>query len=400
VTIEKIEDSVTDAQIQQALEALQAGRAPEARVLLERSVGASPVQSEAWALLARTYLQLKEPAKAAAAAQRAESAGLAKLTPDTWHTLALYHAQTGNRKRAAELEGLYAVSPKADPSAAARATLLCYEVGDIDNAIRFGEIAAEPERQPRPEVILALAKALEAKKRTVPALTRYKQLADLRPYDEETLSITSQAMLRMARFTEAVPFLESAVRKFDRSPQMQLSLGVAYYGQRRFLDAGRAFLKTIDLDPSIEQPYAFLARIVDQLEPLWPEISVRFTEWQARESKSHLPPFVLARFQSATGTANETLLRESIRRNAKFWESHFELGSLLESRRDFAAAAAEFEQCVQLSPAQAEVYYRLSRIYTRLNQPAKAAQARAQHQKLTSPNSGIGGGGMSDAGSK
>jgi tetratricopeptide (TPR) repeat protein len=397
---------VADAQqIQQALEALQAGRVPEARVLLERSVGASPMQGDAWALLARTYLQLKEPGKAAAAAKRAEAAGIEKLSPETWHSLALYHAQSGNRKRAAELEGLYAASPKADSAAAARAALLCYEVGDIDNAIRFGEIAAEPDRQPKPEVILALAKALEAKKRTGPALARYKQLAELRPYDEETLSLTSQAMLRMASFTEAVPFLESAVGKFDRSPQLQLSLGVAYYGQRRFLDAGRSFLKTIDLDPSIEQPYAFLARIVDQLEPLWPEMSRRFTEWHAKESRSHLPPFVLARFQTASGSGessatNEKLLRESIRRNPKFWESHFELGSVLESRRDFAGAAAEFEQSAQLSPTQAEVYYRLSRIYTRLNQPAKAAQARAQHQKLTSPNSGVGGSGMSDGVSK
>ena len=45
---------------------------------------------------------------------------------------------------------------------------------------------------------------------------------------------------------------------FDRSPQLELALGVTYYGLRRFPESVDQFFKTIDLAPDIPQPYAFL----------------------------------------------------------------------------------------------------------------------------------------------
>src|ERR1019366_9146809 len=46
--------------------------------------------------------------------------------------------------------------------------------------------------------------------------------------------------------------------------QMQLAFGVAAYGQRRFADAIDAFLRVTAIDPSVEQPYVFMARILPQ----------------------------------------------------------------------------------------------------------------------------------------
>ncbi len=374
-----------------AAKALDAGRAAEVRAALERIVTQTPTQSEAWALLARAHWQLGEPVKASAAARRAD---LPNAVPGALHALALYYAQSGNRKRAADLEGRYAASGQADAFAAARAALLHSEVGNVDEAIRYGEMA--DRFQTRPEVILMLARAFEARKDSTKALARYDQLVRMRPDDAESYSQAGQAHLRAASFASAVTLLEQGVSRFSGNAQLQLALGVAYYAQRRFQDAGQRFLQTIQIDPSIEQPYTFLARMIDQLEPLWPAIEPLLVKWNENAPRSHLPPFVLARLVHARGDATgraESLLRESLRRAPDFWESHFELGGILEQRRQWAEAAAEYEASARLAPAQAEPHYRLGRVYARLGQHQKAAQARATHQRLSTA---VAGAGMAD----
>lgn len=379
---------LTDAILTQAAAALDGGRPADARVVLERTVQQTPAKWEAWALLARAYWMLQEREKAAAAAQRADRP---TLPPDAQHALALYYAQSGNRKRAAQLEGQFALSPQADAAAAARAALLSFEVGDVDSAIRFGERA--DQTQVRAEVVLMLARAWESRRDWDRALSRYEQWAQLQPASEDARFQAGQAYLRAGRFAQAVPFLEQSVQQFGTSAQLQLALGVAYYGQRRFPDAGARFLRTIDLAPDTEQPYVFLAKMIDQLEPLWPALEPVFRQWYGREPRSHLPPFVLAKLllARADSDAAEPLLRESIARHGKFWEAHFELGGILERRRQWAAAAQEYEAAVQGDARQAEPHYRLARVYARLNQPAKAAAARAQHEKLAAaaPASGM-----------
>ncbi len=368
--------AATGPQISDAARALDAGRAAEVRTYLEQSVSAQPSDSFAWALLARTHWALKEPSKAKSAAERAER-GVAG-SPDAQHSLALYYAQSGNRKRAAELEGLYAGSPKADSGAMVRAALLHFEVGSYAEAIRFGEKTGAD----RPDIALMLARAYEARKETDASLRAYEKFAALQPWDEESYSQLGQAYLRAGRFSEALERLEAGVRKFDKSPQLELALGVAYYGQRRFSDAGRKFLRVIDLAPDIEQPYVFLAKMIDQLESMLPEITAKFAAWNALEKTNHFAPFVYAKVASEP----EPLLREAIRRQPKFWESHFDLGAILEQKREFAAAAVELEESAKLSPNEAAPQYRLARIYARLGQTEKAAAARAKHEKLTAAN--------------
>jgi tetratricopeptide (TPR) repeat protein len=364
-------------QLDDAVLALDRGRAAEVRPYLEQSAGARPGDAAVWALLARTYWMLKDPAKAKTAAERAERSIAG--SPVAQHALALYYAQSGNRKRAASLEGMYASSGKADALASARAAMLHFETGGYAEAVKFGAMTPE-----RPEIALILARSEEALRHPDEALRWYGALVQLRPYDEESHSQLGQACLRMGRFQEAVNRLEASIRTFDKSPQLELALGVAYYGQRRFTEAGKRFLRVIELDPSIEQPYVFLAKMIDQLEPMLPEIRVRFAAWNRTETRNHYAPFVYAKIVKAEEA--EPLLREAIRRQPAFWESHFDLAGLLERRRDFAAAAAELEQSARFSPEEPSIQYRLSRVYARLGQAEKAAAARARHEKLNAGN--------------
>lgn len=367
--------------LSQAAAALAQDRPAEARPLLESATRTNPRDGLAWALLAQTYLRLKQPANAATAARRAQAA--APGDPKVQHALALYFAQAGERKRAAALETQFARSAEADKAAALRAGMLQMETGGVAAAIEMGELALKQED--RVETRELLARAYEAAGKLDDALTQRREVARLLPYSEEARAETGKLLLRAGRFSEAAAWLEQARTVFDKSPQIELALGVAFYSLRRFDDAAGRFLRVIDLDPEIEQPYVFLARMLDQVPERMPAITERAVAWERTEKNNHYAPFVLAKVKLASGEEParvRPVLEEAIRRQPKFWESHFELGVLLEQQGQLAEAAAELKTAIALNAKQAAPHYRLARIYDRLGQKQNAARERELHAQL------------------
>jgi Flp pilus assembly protein TadD len=220
--------------------------------------------------------------------------------------------------------------------------------------------------------------------------------------------------------------LESSKKIFEKSAQLELALGVAYYGQRRFEDAVDSFLRVTTLAPDIEQPYVFLARIIDHAGIRIPEVSQKFAEYARANARNYLGPFLHAKGliaqlgsasqssvtshqssvishrssvigqrssvigqrssvigQQSSVSRAESLLRKSIALNENYWESHFELGLLLERRRDFVRAAEQLQRSIQLNPTNPTTHYRLARIYDRLGKPDQAKTERALHEQLT-----------------
>lgn len=195
----------------------------------------------------------------------------------------------------------------------------------------------------------------------------------------------AQAHLRQQDFAAALTALDAGRKQFDSSAQLELAAGVAYYGLRRFPEAIDSFLRTIELDPGIEQPYVFLGRMLDQAEARLPRITALFAEFAKRAPDNYLSTFLYAKalaLGNQPGPA-ETLLRQSIARNGAFWESHFELGALLAGQRKWEDAAAEMQRAAQLNPRDAATHYHLARLYDRLGKPAEAAAERELHARLT-----------------
>ena len=356
--------------------AFDAGRFTEARTILE-----SQRIPSSQALLARVYLQLQLTDRAIAAARLAESTG-ANL-PEVQHQLALYYAQSGQRQLAAQWEGRYAQSPAADPVASLRAAMLYAELRQWPQATRFGRLALA--KQDRAEVRRVLARAAEGAGDAREAIAQQRAIVAQLPYDELAHAELGRLLLRLGKFGEAATFLEEAHRKFDRSPTIELALGVAYYSQRRFADAGTRFLHVIDLDSAIPQPYIFLAKMIDQLPDRVPEIRARAEAWHRQEPQNSFAPYVYARTMQAAGVDDretKPLLLEAIRRDAKIWEFSFELGQLLERERDFPGAARAYEAAALINDRIPEIHYRLARAYDRLSQPAKAERERLRHKQL------------------
>ena len=235
-----------------------------------------------------------------------------------------------------------------------------------------------------------LGKEYEAKGQLEKAASEYELASRLSPYEEAYYFEAAHAHLLGEQFEPAIKILERGCKVFDKSAQLQLALGVAYYGQRRFSDAANSFLRTIDLAPDVPQPYVFLSKMLDQADARMPEILHKFEAWAAANPRDARAQFVYAKALLVSGAdapKAEKLFRDSIALKNDQWESHFELGVLLENQRNFSEAATELERSISLNPNQAETHYHLARVYDRLGQSERAAEQRRIHQQLTAAKS-------------
>ena len=198
------------------------------------------------------------------------------------------------------------------------------------------------------------------------------------PQVESNYTELGNLLLSTQNFNEASLVLEAAQSRFPSSAQAALSLGVAYYGLRRFPDAVAAFLDAGRLDPAAEQPVAFLNRMYENWGDRKDQVIGLFTTYAKDHPRSALAHFVLGR---ATGDAGE--LRRSIELNPRVPDAHIELGSVLEKQRDYAAAIAAFRRAADLAPKNPIPHYRLSRLYARSGDSARADAERAFHEKLS-----------------
>ena len=283
------------------------------------------------------------------AAAKAES--LQPEDPKIQHALAMFYSETGNFTKAAEYEARYAHKTPQDADALPRAAALYLAAGKVDQSIAEWQTAIR-----------------------------------LRPYEDRFYFGLAQELLKLQKFQLALETLDAGVKIFDKSAQLQLARGVALYGLRRFPEAIDAFLLTIRLAPEVEQPYVFLGRMLDVAESKLPAVTEVLAAYSKSQPNNPMSSLLYAKALAAgSGDAAkiEALLRQSIRLNDALWESHFELGLILEKRRNFEEAARELERSIQLNPAEPTPHYRLARVYDRLGKTAEAAEQRALHERLS-----------------
>jgi tetratricopeptide (TPR) repeat protein len=214
-------------------------------------------------------------------------------------------------------------------------------------------------------------------------------------FDESCYFDLAQLYFKQQNFAAALETLNAGRKNFDKSAQLELAAGVAYYGLRRFPEATDAFLSTIRLDPAVPQPYVFLGRMLDQAEDKLPKITDVFAGFARSAPDNYMSSFLYGKVLALQGSADaEAQLRKSIKQNGRFWESHFELGVLLDRRGEFAEAAREIRQSIELNPGDPAPHYRLARLYDRLGKTVEAGAERELHAKLMAAQTTQAGTGM------
>jgi tetratricopeptide (TPR) repeat protein len=307
--------------LRNGLLALQRNDLEAAQADLQSAAAQQPSNPRVWVALSQTLWKRKEFAKADDAAQKAWS--FAGEDSAVLRGLVIYYLERDQTVRAAEAQARFAAVNPADEGAQERAIALYFE-------------AVQP-------------------------------------------------LLAAQKFGEALAILQKASPSVVKSAQIQIALGVAYYGLRRYDESAEAFLAVIALDPSLKQPYLFLGKMLEQISLRLEEVTRLFVAFEKQNPFD--PDGVLLHAKALDARAVEPeaarkLLEKVIAMVPGNADAHFELGTLLERTRHFPEAAAEFERAEALNPSDPSTHYRLSRLYQRLNKPEAAIAEREQHRKM------------------
>ena len=360
----------------EGLVALNDNNLATAEATLESASKLQPQDARVWLALAQTYWKLRKSQAAAVAAKRAESFA---RDPAILHALAFYHSEAANYTKAAELEARYAESV---PEAFSSAIELYLQAGKPKPAIEVARRALKSDD--RAELHSLLGKAYDADGEPAKAIAEFKAAITHSPYNESFYSDLAQLQLKQQSFAAALETLDAGRKYFDKSAQLELAAGVTYYGLRRFPEAIDAFLRTIKLNPAVDQPYVFLGRMLDQAEDRMPRILEVFSAFAIRRPQSYLSSFLYGKALARESPQDAApMLRKSIARNGAFWESHFELGILLQRDGLLAEAASEFRRSIELNPKDPTAHYRLAQTYDRLGKADEARVERELHAKLS-----------------
>jgi len=301
--------------------ALQRNDLNSAETNLEAAAKLAPGNGRVWVALAQTYSKRKEAVKADAAAAKAEALG--PRDPLVLNSLSIYYGESARPLKSADAQARYSLLVPQDASARERAESLYFE-------------AAQP-------------------------------------------------LLQQGKFAEAIDIVGAGTKYLKNSAQLELALGVAYYGLRRFDDAAESFLRTIAIAPDIEQPYVFLGKFLDQIPLRLPAVTKKFVEYEAANPSKSAAYFLHANALNAQSAEPETarkLLEKALEMNEGDAAAHFELGTVFDRTRRYTDAAREFERAAELAPNDAATHYRLSRVYDRLGKPEAAQIERERHAKL------------------
>jgi len=270
-----------------------------------------------------------------------------------------------------------------DRAAAARAMDLYLEAGQPKPAIELGLRA--PDRERRAEIRNLLGKAYHADQQYAKAIPELQEAIRLSPYEEAYHFDLALVLLQHHNFEVAIRVLEASKQIFAKSAQLELALGVAHYGQGHHPEAVEAFLRTIALDPSAEQPYVFLGRLLERAGEQLPEVIKRFEALERSEPKNHLGWFLHAKAlnqKMESPELSEKLLRQAIALNGAFWESHYELGKVLEQAGRLAEAAEAYRRSGELDAQVPAPHFRLATVLLKLGQSEEARAERDLYQKL------------------
>ena len=371
-----------DDEFRKGLVALQHKDLTVARESLERASQLQPANAKVWAALAQVYLGSQQTELANSAAKRAES--LSANDPVVQHALAIFFSGTGDFAKAAEMERQFAASNSADAGAAARAATLSLQAGEPQQAITWAKAALA--KSDSAELRYLLARAEEAANQPEPALADLRRAVDLAPDNEAFTFDLGQALLSRGDFAGALSLFGPARTRFPKSAQIELAYGVAAYGQRKFHDAIAAFLQVTRLDPSIEQPYVFIGKILENADDLMPEVLSTYATWEKADPGNYLPWFLHAKALDASSgdpAKSETELRRSIQLNPNFWESHLELGIVLMQRQQWQEAAAELSRAIALDGKKPVPHFQLARVYKHLGKQEEAQAELAEFKRLS-----------------
>ena len=252
-----------------------------------------------------------------------------------------------------------------------------------------------------PALHLLLAKAYASTNMYPEAIAEYRLAADLNAGDQNLFE-SGIGLIDMGFSDEAKKMFASAVVKHPGSASLWLGLGIAEYLMQQKADAIQSILHAVDIDPEYLPPYSFLAALSGTSSEADTKIANSLTHLIALRPDSAEAHYDYAlalwkqykRIPNAQTTAKiEAQLKIAIAQNSQDADAHYLLGVIYADMGDYAHAAEELSQSVELNPDNAESHYRLALAYRSMKETGLADREfkifEAMRTKKTNPDDAL-----------
>jgi tetratricopeptide (TPR) repeat protein len=250
------------------------------------------------------------------------------------------------------------------------------------------------------DALYMLGFVLNRENRPAESLASYTQAAAITRPTADDLKIVGLDYVLLADYADAFKWLEKAATLEETNQDVWYYLGRAYYTKARFLEARKAFLKILELDPRNVRAENNLGLILESNgEPAAAiEAYRRAIAWQEQTLRPSEQPYVnLGNLLMEQGQTKEAIgpLEKAVALAPNNAFCRLTLGVYYRKVGQMEAAQRELERATQLEPDNAVAHYQLGRLYKEIHALDRAQaefdrtaelQSRAAGSQSATPN--------------
>jgi len=225
------------------------------------------------------------------------------------------------------------------------------------------------------------------------AAREYYRAAELEPSESNIFDLAN-FLLQHKKYSGYIPesmkFFRFGVEKFPRSSKMMVGLGVALYASEEYDEAVKVLCAAVDLAPDDQRPVTFLGMARKVSPELAEQVDRRLEDFAERYPQNAAADYEYAVSLWDRGGGEqgrnldriEALLRQAIARAPKWYEPHYQLGLLYESKARPQEAIREMRKASSLEPVFKPAHFHLAVLYKRIGDKVRAAQESARARQL------------------
>ena len=250
------------------------------------------------------------------------------------------------------------------------------------------------------DALYMLGFVLNRENRPAESLASYTQAAAITRPTADDLKIVGLDYVLLADYADAFKWLEKAATLDETNQDVWYYLGRAYYTKARFLEARKAFLKILELDPRNVRAENNLGLILESNgEPAAAiEVYRRAIIWQEQTLRPSEQPYVnLGNLLMEQGQTKEAIgpLEKAVALAPNNAFCRLTLGVYYRKVGQMEGAQRELERATQLEPDNAVAHYQLGRLYKEIHALDRAQaefdrtaelQSRAAGSQSATPN--------------
>jgi tetratricopeptide (TPR) repeat protein len=230
-------------------------------------------------------------------------------------------------------------------------------------------VASHPDSS---DALYLLGFVLNRQNRPADSLASYTKAATIARPMADDLKIVGLDYVLLADYADAIKWLEKSVALDGANKDAWYYLGRAYYTKARLMEARKAFLTVLDLDPRDAKTENNLGLIFESSGQ--PEAAIeayrKAISWQEQSLQPNEQPYVnLGNLLMEQGRTSEAIepLEKAVALAPDNAFCHMTLGVYYRKINRLDSARRELERATQLDPENAVAHYQLGRAYKELH---------------------------------